>query len=102
MKKACIVILVLGFLAGGCASYVPRGALFTEVQGPMGAGKASVKCSKVGRAEAQSVLGLVATGDASIQTAARNGGITKIHYVDWHVQNILGIIGRYTTVVYGE
>ena len=58
--------------------------------------------SKVGKATATSVLGLVATGDSSIKTAAANGGITKIKYVDYEVENILGIYGKYTTVVYGD
>jgi hypothetical protein len=32
----------------------------------------------------------------------KNGGITKIHYIDWDVKNILGIIGTYKVTVYGE
>ncbi len=102
MKKIFICLVLAGFLFGGCASYYPMGMLVTQVQGPMAAGPGSVKYSKVGKATAQSVLGLVATGDASIQTAAKNGGIKKIKYVDYHVENILGIIGKYTTVVYGD
>ncbi len=49
-----------------------------------------------------SVFGLVATGDASIEAAAKQGGITVIHHVDWEVKNILGIIGTYRCNVYGE
>ena len=42
------------------------------------------------------------TGDASIQQAAHNGGITKVSYVDSEVKAILGIWAEYCTVVYGE
>lgn len=40
--------------------------------------------------------------DASIQTAAKNAGITKISTVDLKTTNMLGIIITYTTVVTGE
>ena len=41
-------------------------------------------------------------GDASLKAAMDNGGITKIHHVDYKVKNILGIIGSTTTIVWGE
>ena len=58
--------------------------------------------SKKGIAYCESFLGLITTGDASIQAAADNGGITKISHVDWDVRNILGLYGKYTVTVYGE
>ncbi len=57
---------------------------------------------KVGSATATSILGIVATGDASIEAAARNGGITRIHHVDHHTKNIVLLYSEFTTVVYGE
>ncbi|MDD3987612.1 MAG: TRL domain-containing protein, partial [Candidatus Omnitrophica bacterium] len=53
-------------------------------------------------AKSTSILGLVATGDSSIKTAASNGGIKTIKYVDYDAKNILGIYGEYTTTVYGD
>ena len=47
-------------------------------------------------------LGLIAVGDASIRTAANSAGITKIHHVDYHTTNMLGIVARITVTVYGE
>lgn len=88
-------------LLAGCATPFPVGSLYTEVNLPSGA-TGERAGSKVGTAQCMSVLGLVATGDASIAAAMRNGGITKVSHVDWHAKNILGIIGTYTTVVYGE
>ena len=56
--------------------------------------------SKVGTAKATSILGMVA--DCSIKTAAANGGIKTIKYVDYDTKNTLGIYGEYTTTVYGD
>lgn len=59
--------------------------------------------SKVGRAKATGFLGvLFFNQDASIQTAARNGGITKISTVDIKAGNVLGLIVTYETIVTGE
>lgn len=69
-------------------------------QGPVSAGPAAGS-SKVGRAVATGIL-LVAWGDASISTAMRNGGITRIHHVDHETLNIMGVYAKYTTIVYGE
>ncbi len=86
----------------GCISvYTPAmGVLFTEVYGPVDAG--TTVGSREGKACAQSILGLVATGDASIQTAARNGGITNIGSVDHYTRNLLGILGEFCTIVRGS
>lgn len=58
--------------------------------------------TKVGRASAKGYLGLIATGDASIETAAKSAGIKKISHVDEHANSILGIITTYEVIVYGE
>ena len=105
MKKTIAllsIVLLVSVMASGCATLYPVGSFYTEVAfpGPIGDGNADY--SKVGKATANSYLALIATGDASIETAAKNGGITEIKYVDYSVKNILGIIGEYTTVVYGD
>ncbi len=51
---------------------------------------------------ATSVLGIYASGDASIDAAAKSAGITKIHHVDEQSTNILGFFAKYTVYVYGE
>lgn len=105
MKKLKVFVAVMAlscFVLGGCATYLPFGGIYTGVKGPISAGDGPVKFSKIGKSEAKSILGIVATGDCSIDTAARNGGIKTIKYVDWEVENILGIVGTYTTIVYGD
>lgn len=77
------------------------GLLYSDLKTPF-AVTGNSGSTKVGTAEAGSILGLVATGDASIETAAKSAGITKVHHVDEHSSCILGIIGKYKVVVYGE
>ena len=59
--------------------------------------------SKVGQASGTCFLGVLCFGaDASIQTAAKNGGITKVSTVDLKTSNVLGIVVTYTCIVTGE
>ena len=64
-------------------------------------GNPDVKPSKVGTAEARGIV-LYATGDCSLGTAMKNGGITKVHHVDYEVFTILGLYSKTKTIVYGE
>jgi len=102
MKKVCACAVLALFLFTGCASYLPTGFIYTNADTGVAAGPGPISYSKVGKAEAQSVLGLVATGDASIKAAAQNGNIKTIKFVDYHAESILGVIGKYTTTVYGD
>ena len=92
------------FLATSCATLsTPAGvgALYTDIN----AGEAVTSNQlgkKVGTAKATNILGLIATGDASIETAAKQGGIKKISHIDSKKKVILGIYGTYDITVYGE
>ena len=104
MKKISflIAVLFLAVMLNGCASPFPQGFIYTEIKAPVSAGGGAMAYSKVGTSKATSILGIVATGDCSIKTAAANGGIKTIKYVDYDAKNILGIYGEYTTTVYGD
>ena len=86
----------------GCATPFPWGSLYTELKLPVAVTTNSGTPTKVGTSKCISVLTLIAIGDASIEAAKKDGGITKVHHVDWEVENILGIIGKYKVTVYGE
>ncbi len=59
--------------------------------------------SKVGTAKATGFFHILFfNADASIQSAAKNGGITKISTVDVKHNNVLGILTSYETIVTGE
>jgi hypothetical protein len=96
------LVLLICIMASGCATVYPVGSFYTEISIPSLVGDGNADYSKVGKATAKSYLALIATGDASIEAAAKNGGITDIKYVDYSVKNILGLIGEYTTIVYGD
>jgi hypothetical protein len=105
MKKSFnlfVVVALLGIFASGCASAIPMGSIYTEVSFPGGVGNGEVSYSKFGKATSNSYFALIAAGDSSIETAAKNGGITNIKFVDYKAKNILGIFGEYTTYVYGD
>jgi len=59
--------------------------------------------SKVGTSKATGYLGvLFFDADASIKTAAKNGGITEISTVDIKQTSMLNIIVTYETIVTGK
>jgi len=95
----------IGLLAlSGCAVVAAplSGSVYTSMTYPSFAGSTAGPGMKRGESTATSILGIVATGDAGVEAAARNGGITKIHTADTKATGILGIYATYTTVVTGE
>jgi len=104
MVLACamLVLTVLGCAGAGLGP--TYGLLSTDVKYP--ALRTAVENdgvgTKVGTSMSKNVLGWVATGDCSMAAAMKNGGITKVHTVDYHVMNILGVYAEYTTIVTGE
>lgn len=77
----------------------PTGLIYTETTIPVSGNGSG---TKTGTAECKSILSIVAIGDCSVETAAKNGGISQVQSVDAKVFNILGLYGTYTTVVKGR
>ena len=105
MKKliASATLVALTVFFPGCATPLPVGAAFTDIELPvMVTSNSSSSNTKKGTSTCESYLGLFAVGKASIEEAAENGDIKKISHVDWHAKNILGVYGIYTVTVYGE
>ncbi len=86
-----------------------HGCVWTNMKGPLMPGKLE-RGSKVGRACAWNFGSLIAKGDLRIETAMKNGGITKVSSVDSETQEFLSVLSfvlaplwaRYCTVVTGE
>ncbi len=92
--------LVAGFGIGCVQSPTGPGLLYMDVHGPLGpAGGTST--ARKGEACAGVFLALFAWGDASIEAAKRNGGITEVTTVDHHSTNVIGF-GKFCTIVYGS
>lgn len=58
--------------------------------------------TKAGQACATSILGVYASGDASIESARKVGGITQITSVDDSSWSVLGFYAKYCTIVRGK
>lgn len=86
---------------GAIGTQTGTGFLYTSTVDPLAVTSNTVG-KKVGVAKATNILGLAVTGDASINAAAKEAGITKISHVDVKKSSILGLIGNTETVVYGE
>lgn len=104
MKKAVILIALMAFVLGGCAGMatmndIPGGLFADYTSGRDAEGSVG---GKTGEACAESILGWIAIGDASIETAAKNGGITTVTTVNRRVKNYLGVYAQYCTVVKGK
>lgn len=103
MKLKAIFLTAIAFSLSGCAvTSSPVGnAIFTDVSGPVAVSTAQ-EASKFGKSCAHNVLGMVATGDASIEAAKKAGNISTVSSVDGHGTSVLFLYSRYCTVVKGQ
>jgi hypothetical protein len=92
MKKAFILFAAgASLVLSSCSITLP----VAVSSNPIGA--------KVGSSTAAVFLGVLSFGgDASIASAAKKGGITRVATVDMKQSNILFIYQTYTTMVTGE
>ena len=90
LKKNLVLFALVAFMSS-CALTLP----VTATSNPVG--------SKVGVAKATGYFGILFFDqDASIQAAAKNGGITKISTVDLKQTSVLGVVVTYEAIVTGE
>lgn len=100
--KIVTVLLCAAWLTGCATAAAPTtGLLFSDVKGPVNSNEGTAT-SKQGQSCASNILGLLATGDASIEAAKEDGGINKVTTVDHATKNILGLYAQFCTVAYGE
>lgn len=93
LKKIKLVAIVgaIAFMFSSCALTLPVNATGLTIG------------EKVGVSKATGYFGvLFFDADASIKTAAKNGGITRVSTVDIKQTNILGLIVTYETIVTGQ
>jgi hypothetical protein len=102
MKKnifslVCAVAFAIGMTS--CAA-MGNGTLYNDTVEPCHV-TANTLGSKVGQAQIVNIVG-VALGDAGVQKAAKEAGITKVSHVDKQVWSILGVYSVTTYTVYGN
>ena len=104
MNKFALVLTGMGFLGLTACQPVASplmGVFYNETKfGYMAT--TDTNTSKEGKACATSIMGLVATGDASIAAAKANGGVTEVSHVDHSAKSTLGIIAEFCTIVKGK
>jgi TRL-like protein family len=98
MSNRCFVLLA------GCASLLLSGCIYSQVRVPMSSDFRNTKTvTKSGQATSRSYCWLVAYGDAGLQKAAANGGLTTLEYADVEYLNICaGLYMSRTTILYGN
>ena len=101
MKKVFVstALAVSALVLSSCVS--PIGVVYTDTTLPVTA-TSTAGAGKVGTATSTTYFGLWAQGDASIDAAKKNGGITTVSSVDEKISTILGIKTTYTTTVRGN
>lgn len=99
--SALLVAVVVQLTACAIVQTPVGGGLYTDVQYGSD-GTTAPKPTKMGEACASSILGLVGTGDATVNAARTRGGINQISSVDHTAWSVLGIYGKYCTVVRGN
>jgi len=100
-SSALVLLSALALTACGTLRQPVAGGIYSDVIAPEGV-SSNQAGNRVGQACATSILGLVATGDASIEAARRAGGITLITSVDGVSNTILGVYTKFCTVVRGR
>ncbi|MFY9270732.1 MAG: TRL-like family protein [Candidatus Manganitrophaceae bacterium] len=103
MRTGVLSLVLSSFVLGGCAMapFPLTGFLYTEGKAPYHAVE-NATAGKSGKACATSILGIVATGDASIEAAMKAGGITKVAAVDYSNKSILGLWAEFCTIASGQ
>jgi hypothetical protein len=105
MKSALntAALITFAFIVSGCATSgaSPNGwALIKQEKIPAFVTD-NAKAIKTGRACAQNVLSVYASGDASIEAAKKEGNITRVADVAYEMENYV-VFGKVCTVVRGE
>lgn len=104
MIRTTFCAVALAVFASGCAMSANSpvtGSIYQASKGATAATSNDVG-EKTGQSCAMSILGVYGAGDASIASAAKAGGITKISSVDSDNFGILGVYAKNCTVVSGN
>lgn len=108
MKYLILGLVLLSVLILNGCSYMapvmpPQGALYASFKAPLDTNVENTDMgTKTGEAQSVSILGLISYGDCSVNSAAKNGGLTKINHADYEFFNVLYIYQSFKTIAYGD
>ncbi len=103
MKIKTLLFSLALLIVSGCATVrAPvSGVWYTDVKSSLDV-TSNAAGSKAAQSCSVSILGLIATGDSSIEAARRSGQITTITSVDHSSFSVLGLYAKYCTIVRGQ
>ncbi|MBI3621388.1 MAG: hypothetical protein HY208_04295 [Nitrospirae bacterium] len=85
------------------AGIFPTAGIYTDVKAGGIVLENGATASKEGRACGTGILGIIATGDTTLETAMKNGGVKKVVYVTQDIKWILyGLYAEVCTVARGN
>ena len=100
-KKIIIVSAIAGVLTGCASGLTPTSVgLITDVKGPIMA--TGVTGTKTGTSCAKTILGLVNSGDASIEAGKAAGDISVVASADYHTKGFYPFVGETCIIVTGH
>lgn len=113
MKRALTLVGVMAFaaVASGCAGVggytqpgglTPMAGIYMETTSGAILHDNGATPTKTGKACGNSILGVVATGDTTIETAMNNAGIKKVVYTQQYLKNILNLYWEVCTIAKGN
>lgn len=89
MKKLLITLAILLVGAASANAEFLGGFIYNGMTTP-GGGYTNAPAYKQGSATCRNILFIVSTGDCSVKTAMKNGGIKSLAGYDVHRENIIG------------
>ena len=105
MRKEMISAAIVGLVClTGCAAPLPSagaGWVFTDATEALQANN-GVEIARRGEACASNILGIVSTGDSTVEKARRNASIAQVATIDRSYFSILGVYARGCTQVAGN
>ncbi|ABZ95794.1 Conserved hypothetical protein [Leptospira biflexa serovar Patoc strain 'Patoc 1 (Ames)'] len=99
VRKVCLFILPFVFLQCASSGFGTQGLLYENQR--ISLMETGNSATKEGFSCAKSYLGLIALGDASIETAQKQGNIKEITSIELETYNFLGIYAKLCTVTKG-
>ncbi|KWT76856.1 TRL-like family protein [Candidatus Magnetominusculus xianensis] len=101
MLIAIIAMMVVSLAGCGFVADGPLGWVYTDTTMPVSMGTAQ-NGTKAGRGCIHSFFGAISIGNASIETAMKDGGIKTVYTVNKENLSIFGTYTRQCTLVAGE
>ncbi len=102
MKEYYFVLLVVFGVSGCATTKAPLSGLAYSDMQFAGDVTGNTAGGKLGEACASSYFGLVALGDATIESARKSGGINSVTSVDFVTQNYGPFYYKFCTLVRGK